>query len=647
MSVWVIRGDSISVLMRYSFLIDCGDEHDWGVVMSEIDIKGDEALVKLLLNADKGDIDLLIDYITNTGKFGFSMSNSVRKVLQDAKLYDEPDDETLRLLVRELQYFGGNTFVNLFRRNGVSYSEIVDDVAARLKIKAPIAASVAEKEALIIDSVFASTWQKMSDDERNQILRDMDISSLVSKDIPVWQKAALVANGLAQTTAGKVLPLIAGLGIGRVLGVLTGPVGLAITGLYTAYDISNPAFRVTLPCVVQIAWIRLKNSRQFRLATQSTASTMSAFTYDQRWGFGYDVNQPALTVSAIQPSQITSTAAMQQQSITAISRLSPLLQMLPSLAASAHISSHQYMEVIINGSLANVKDGTGFRGFSMGVKGIKEHAVLLNPDRLLQLVNAGLLLNVASAVLAQKHLADISKKLTEIIEAVREVSAFQTNARKSEIIGAIQYLQQITPVVLEGECSPAIRQKLEDIEVHFSGVQAHLLTDISNAGDNILKLRDSGFFGSTDITNKIQIEQKILNERIHEWDLAMKVRAQALHLLTRTEGNTKLVSQRQQTIVQNYQQFENIIDKVERQLEQRIQNITALAEQSNTTNANKLLLRKWTTTTLLPQKVAIEETQMSFDKFQQVLLSEQPQSARLLVELQDGKPVKCFELPLA
>ncbi|WP_283161679.1 hypothetical protein [Yersinia intermedia] len=40
-------------------------------------------------------------------------------------------------------------------------------------------------------------------------------------------------------------------------------------------------------------------------------------------------------------------------------------------------------------------------------------------------------MNVASAVLAQKNLADISKKLTEIVEAVREVSAFQKNARKS------------------------------------------------------------------------------------------------------------------------------------------------------------------------------------------------------------------------
>lgn len=613
--------------------------------MSEIDIQDDEALVQLLLNADKDDIDLLIDYVTNTGKFGFSMSDSVKAVLQDAKRQDEPDDETLRLLVRELQHFGGNTFVNLFRRNGVSYSEIVDDVTSHLKMKVPATASVEEKEALIIDCVFTSSWKKMSDDERSQILRDMGINGSASMDIPVWQRAALVANSLAQTTAGKVLPLIAGLGIGRVLGVLTGPVGLAITGLYTAYDISNPAFRVTLPCVVQIAWIRLKNSRQFRLATQPSPASMPALTYDQRWGFGHDIHQPALTVVTIPPSESINTGAMQEQDITGISRLSPLLQTLPSLATSAHVASHQYMEVIINGPLASVKDGPGFRGFSLGEKGIKEHAVLLNPDKLNQLVNTGMLLNVASAVLAQKHLADISKKLTEIVEAVHEVSTFQNNERKSEIIGAIQYLQQITPVVLEGQCSPAIRQKLEDIEVQFSALQDHLLTNITAAGNKVAALKDRGLFGSTEITNKIQTQQKILDERIHEWDLAMKVRAQALHLLTHTEGDTTLVRHRQQTIAGTYQQFGSVIENVERQLQQRIQNISALAEQSNTTNANKVLLRKWTTTTLMQQKMAIEEAHLSFGKFQQGLLAEQPQSARLLVEVHDGKPVRCFELP--
>lgn len=613
--------------------------------MSEIDIQGDDALVKLLMNADKSDIELLIDYITNTGRFGFSMSDSVKTVLQDAKLHDVPDEETLRLLVRELQHFGGNTFVNLFRRNGVSYSEIVDDVANHLKIKFPPSISVEEKEILIINGVFTSSCQKMTDDERSKILRDTGITAAVSMDIPIWQRAALVANGLAQTTAGKMLPLIAGLGIGRVLGILTGPVGMAITGLYTAYDISNPAFRVTLPCVVQIAWIRLRNSRQFRLATQSSSNTMPVFTYDQRWGFGHDMNQPVLTISTIPPSEIISTEAMKEQGITGISRLSPLLQTLPSLATSTHTAGHQYMEVIINGSLANVKDGAGFRGFSLGEKGIKEHAVLINPDKLNQLVNAGMLLNVASAVLAQKHLADISKKLTEIVEAVHEISVFQNNARNSEIIGAIQYLRQITPAILEGDCSPTIRQILEDIEVQFSRLQEHVLKDITASGDKIFTLKDRGLFGSTEITNKIQTQQKILDERIHEWDLAMKVRVQALHLLTHVEGDTTLVRHRQQAIVYNYQQCESIIGKVELQLHQRIQSIRALTEQSNTTNANKVLLRKWVTTTLKQQKMVIEEAHMSLGQFQQRLLTEKPQSARLLVEMQDGKLVKCFDLP--
>ncbi|WP_259655623.1 hypothetical protein [Klebsiella pneumoniae] len=110
--------------------------------MSKIDIKDDEALVALLLNADKDDIDLLLDYITPDGKFNLSQSDSVKAVLRDAKTSETIDEDTLRLLVRELQLFGGNTFVNLFRRNGVSYSYIVNDVISHLKIKAPADSSL-------------------------------------------------------------------------------------------------------------------------------------------------------------------------------------------------------------------------------------------------------------------------------------------------------------------------------------------------------------------------------------------------------------------------------------------------------------------------------------------------------------------------
>ncbi|EFH7123338.1 hypothetical protein GMH36_18025 [Escherichia coli] len=619
--------------------------------MSEIDIKGDETLVALLLNADKNDIDLLINYITPDGKFNFSQSDRVKKALRDGKNSEAIDEETLRLLIRELQHFGGNTVINLFRRNGVSYSEIVDDVASHLKIKVAKNAPVKEKESLIIDAVFASSWNKMSDDDRRQLLRDMGINTSISLDklsrmeLPLLQRAAMVASGLAQIATGKALPLIAGLGIGRVLGVLTGPVGLALTGLYTAYDISNPAFRITLPCVVQIAWIRLKNSRHHRLSESVSSTTISTANYDNRWVFENEKSQRVLTVSSIALNKITHPDTLVRHDITEISRLSPLLQTLPSLATAAHIASHHYMEVIIDGALAKVKDGSGYRGFSLGEKGIKAHAVLLNPDKLNQLVNAGILLNVASAILAQKHLADISNKLTQIIETIREISAFQNNARKSEIVGAIQYLQQITPVVIEGQSSPEIRQILEAIEKDFSTLQDHLLTDIAFAGEKVASINDGSFFSSATITSKIQAQQKIIEERTMEWDLAMKVRGQALHLVSHSEGQTMLVDRRQQAIEHHYAQFDTVISKVEKQLQSRIDSISAVAEQANTTSANKVILRKWCNNRLMPQKVAIKEARQAFDQFQQNMLDKPLQTSRMLVEMKDGKPVKCYALP--
>ncbi|MEL9773186.1 hypothetical protein J4W93_16935 [Escherichia coli] len=619
--------------------------------MSEIDIKGDETLVALLLNADKNDIDLLIDYITPDGKFNFSQSDRVKKALRDGKNSEAVDEETLRLLIRELQHFGGNTVMNLFRRNGVSYSEIVDDVASHLKIKVAKNAPVKEKESLIIDAVFASSWNKMSDDDRRQLLRDMGISTSISLDklsrmeLPLLQRAAMVASVLAQIATGKALPLIAGLGIGRVLGVLTGPVGLALTGLYTAYDISNPAFRITLPCVVQIAWIRLKNSRHHRLSESVSSTAMSTANYGNRWVFENEKSQRVLTVSSIALNEITHPDTLIRHDITEISRLGPLLQTLPSLATAAHVASHHYMEVIIDGALAKVKDGSGYRGFSLGEKGIKAHAVLLNPDKLNQLVNASILLNVASAILAQKHLADISNKLTQIIETIREISAFQNNARKSEIVGAIQYLQQITPVVIEGQSSPEIRQILEAIEKDFSTLQDHLLTDIAFAGEKVASINDGSFFSSATITSKIQAQQKIIEERTMEWDLAMRVRGQALHLVSHSEGQTMLVERRQQAIEHHYAQFDTVISKVEKQLQSRIDSIGAVAEQANTTSANKVILRKWCNNRLMPQKVAIKEARMAFDQFQQNMLDKPLQTSRMLVEMKDGKPVKCYALP--
>lgn len=44
----------------------------------------------------------------------------------------------------------------------------------------------------------------------------------------------------------------------RTLSILTGPVGWGITGLWTVVDIGSTAYRVTIPSVLQVAFLRSK-----------------------------------------------------------------------------------------------------------------------------------------------------------------------------------------------------------------------------------------------------------------------------------------------------------------------------------------------------------------------------------------------------
>jgi Ubiquinol-cytochrome C chaperone len=44
----------------------------------------------------------------------------------------------------------------------------------------------------------------------------------------------------------------------RSISAFAGPVGWAVTAIWTAFDLASPAYRVTVPCVVQLAYMRQK-----------------------------------------------------------------------------------------------------------------------------------------------------------------------------------------------------------------------------------------------------------------------------------------------------------------------------------------------------------------------------------------------------
>ena len=65
----------------------------------------------------------------------------------------------------------------------------------------------------------------------------------------------VVANALL---TGRGLTIAANAALTKWLSVLAGPIGWAVTALWTVIDIAGPAYRVTIPAVIQIAYMRQK-----------------------------------------------------------------------------------------------------------------------------------------------------------------------------------------------------------------------------------------------------------------------------------------------------------------------------------------------------------------------------------------------------
>ena len=74
-----------------------------------------------------------------------------------------------------------------------------------------------------------------------------------------YQVAVIVANAVAKAVLGRGLSLAANAALTRIIGMFAGPIGWVITGIWTAIDIAGPAYRVTIPCVCHVAYLRLKN----------------------------------------------------------------------------------------------------------------------------------------------------------------------------------------------------------------------------------------------------------------------------------------------------------------------------------------------------------------------------------------------------
>lgn len=184
-----------------------------------------------------------------------------------------------QVVAGELQLYGGDSVVNLFRGTGVLYEEILTDVCGRVGVKLDKEdKEFVQKEAKLIEFLADQAWEKMDEAQREDFLQKINLMDRF-KDAgglsPVrlalatggaaamllyeYVAAAMLTSlgaGLAMRIAG---PMAAG-AIGSRLGVaaFAGPFA-AVLGVALAVPmVSGTAYRVTMPAVIQIAYMRKK-----------------------------------------------------------------------------------------------------------------------------------------------------------------------------------------------------------------------------------------------------------------------------------------------------------------------------------------------------------------------------------------------------
>lgn len=235
-------------------------------------INNDQSLLQVLQSAEEDDLAVLADFITDNNKGRVALEAAIRTQLEVLKCTKALHTNTA-LIAKEIQEFGGNSVVNLLRGKGVPHREIVEDVARHMKVSFESTDSIESIELKILLKVAMKAMEKMTPDEQRDFMSKVSggiVTGLGPVAVAALQ-AAILAGGfssyiLATTVAQAVARQVIGRGLTfagtgalmRSISVFAGPIGWAVTALWTAFDLASPAYRVTIPSIVQIAYMRQK-----------------------------------------------------------------------------------------------------------------------------------------------------------------------------------------------------------------------------------------------------------------------------------------------------------------------------------------------------------------------------------------------------
>ena len=135
--------------------------------------------LKVLEECSNDQLKSLVDILVfdKDGKTRFSESLTNTKAFKEC--YPDNLKPMIPAIINEFQLFGGNSLVNLVRRHGVPYREILEDVCDRLKVNYNKKLSTELLEAELLRKVAVTVVEKMSEEDIKAFDAKLDKTRLI------------------------------------------------------------------------------------------------------------------------------------------------------------------------------------------------------------------------------------------------------------------------------------------------------------------------------------------------------------------------------------------------------------------------------------------------------------------------------------
>jgi len=194
---------------------------------------------------------------------------------EDYKEHHPDHSQYWESIAAEIQCFGANSLATVLRGGkGVGYKEVLTDVCDKMKVNYSSDSSAEKIENNLLMKILTDAIENMSPEELKELAESTGVknTSGITPEAMVgvfqavfraggfksYQLTLIIVNAVMKALIGRGLSFAGNAALTRTMAVLTGPIGWVITGLWTAIDVAGPAYRVTIPAVIQVAVLRQK-----------------------------------------------------------------------------------------------------------------------------------------------------------------------------------------------------------------------------------------------------------------------------------------------------------------------------------------------------------------------------------------------------